>query len=81
MSWCGRRGPDSFIIPVLIQAQTYNTCTNQAYFSLEKKKTYVILKTEKAREAAYPQSLFNCFSTAVIIAGNGGYFRVPLKIA
>lgn len=75
MSWRGRRGPDSFIIPVLIQAQTKLT------LALKKKKNYVILKTEKAREAAYPQSLFNCFSTAVIIAGNGGYFRVPLKIA
>ena len=74
MSWRGRRGLDSFIIPVLIQAQTKLT------LALNKKKTYVILKTEKAREAAYPQSLFNCFSTAVIIAGNGGYFRVPLKI-
>lgn len=75
MSWRGRRGLDSFIIPVLIQAQTKLT------LALKKKKTYVILKTEKAREAAYPQSLFNCFSTAVIIAGNGGYFRIPLKIA
>lgn len=74
MSWRGRRGLDSFIIPVLIQAQTKLTLAL-------KKKNYVILKTEKAREAAYPQSLFNCFSTAVIIAGNGGYFRVPLKIA
>ena len=52
------------------------------YFTLKKIRPRVILNIEKgkAREAAYPQQLRICFTTAVIIASNGGYFRLSLKI-
>ena len=51
-------------------------------FYLEKNTPtcYIEHRKGKAREAAYPQQLRICFTTAVIIASNGGYFLFPLKI-
>ena len=57
---------------------------NQAHFGLHAFIEYVILTIERgeAREAAYPRHYsFNLLQgSAVIIRGNGGYFRFPLKI-